>query len=453
MKRSRSPDTDQPVKRNANISQARARTPPTLSSLTSSVSPPRLKKLKPKVDMYSSNTPANDGTNALSLAAVEAGEVKAEDPVELFSARLAAVARPLSTSLDGRRLPVKDWIDLYSRNRHENGCHFVIHQHDHPIAGPHYDLRLQFSESSSLSWAIMYGLPGNPNSRRMNRNATETRVHCLWNHLIETASRNTGSMIIWDTGEYEVLPYYAAENPPETDDSASDISNISAGMAINHQRPSESEKLKEAFQNRKIRLRLHGTRLPKDYTISLRLSTEDDDAARARPITQKRRRRRTNADFMKKTRTPSTSPSPSPDESHDQPLNAVSFNGDNYDEDAIHGGHSASDSKSELDTGARTRLTNAYPGAVNSIGSIHQRRWFITLDRTNSGFVRDGKSKIWKRKPPSSSDQDTLGFEPFYVRGPEFERSVVTGRTGNDVLVDENVEGFTPRRGWKPVLN
>ena len=180
MKRSRSRDTDQPVKRNVNISQARARTPPTLSSLTSSVSPPRLKKLTPKVDKCSSDTHANDSTNALSLAAVEAGEVKAEDPVELFSARLAAVARPLSTSPEGRRLPVKDWIDLYSRNQHENGCHFVIHQHDHPIAGPHYDLRLQFSESSSLSWAIMYGLPGNPNSRRMNRNATETRVHCLW---------------------------------------------------------------------------------------------------------------------------------------------------------------------------------------------------------------------------------------------------------------------------------
>lgn len=178
MKRSRS--GSHPVKRNRIISQARARTPPTLSSLTASVSPPRLKKKTPKVSRYSSNTLGNHSTNSLSLAAVEAGEVKAEDPVELFSARLAAVARPLSPSSEEPRLPVKDWIDLYSRNRHENGCHFVIHQHDHPVAGPHYDLRLQFSESSSLSWAIMYGLPGDPNSRRVNRNATETRVHCLW---------------------------------------------------------------------------------------------------------------------------------------------------------------------------------------------------------------------------------------------------------------------------------
>lgn len=178
MKHSRS--GSHPVKRNGVISQARARTPPTLSSLTASVSPPRLKKLTPKVGRHSPSTLGNHGTNSLSLAAVEAGEVKAEDPVELFSARLAALARPLSPSLEEPRLPVKNWIDLYSRNQHENGCHFVIHQHDHPIAGPHYDLRLQFSESSSLSWAIMYGLPGDPNSRRVNRNATETRVHCLW---------------------------------------------------------------------------------------------------------------------------------------------------------------------------------------------------------------------------------------------------------------------------------
>jgi hypothetical protein len=26
----------------------------------------------------------------------------------------------------------------------------------------------------------MYGLPGDPNSQRLNRNATETRIHCLW---------------------------------------------------------------------------------------------------------------------------------------------------------------------------------------------------------------------------------------------------------------------------------
>lgn len=44
----------------------------------------------------------------------------------------------------------------------------------------HYDLRLQFSETSTVSFAVPYGLPGNPNSIRPNRMAIETRVHNLW---------------------------------------------------------------------------------------------------------------------------------------------------------------------------------------------------------------------------------------------------------------------------------
>jgi hypothetical protein len=78
------------------------------------------------------------------------------------------------------RLNINDFRVLFLRNSSQRGHHFVIHQHDHPIAGTHYDLRLQINATSSVSWAIMYGLPGNPNSRKPNRNATETRVHCLW---------------------------------------------------------------------------------------------------------------------------------------------------------------------------------------------------------------------------------------------------------------------------------
>ena len=44
------------------------------------------------------------------------------------------------------------------------------------------------------------------------------------------------------------------------------------------------------------------------------------------------------------------------------------------------------------------------------------------------------------------------GFEPFFVRGREFERSVVTGRTGGEVLGDEGVEGFVGRKGWRAVV-
>lgn len=101
------------------------------------------------------------------------------------------------------------------------------------------------------------------------------------------------------------------------------------------------------------------------------------------------------------------------------------------------------------------RINNAYPGSTNSIGSIHQRRWFITLDRPNSGFIDEpgsgpGKKRWVRKRGPETGE--LMGFEPFYVRGPDAERSVVTGRLGRDVLDDEKVQGFIPRRGWRPVL-
>lgn len=150
-----------------------------LASLSAPVSPPRRKF----ADTRRAQTlvhHSNDSVESPSLAAVEAGKVEVDDHVKLFSTRLAQAARPESPVHTHPRLSIEAWIDLYSRNQTANGHHFVIHQHDHPVSGPHYDLRFQFSESSSLSWAIMYGLPGDPNSRRINRNATETRVHCLW---------------------------------------------------------------------------------------------------------------------------------------------------------------------------------------------------------------------------------------------------------------------------------
>ena len=107
------------------------------------------------------------------------------------------------------------------------------------------------------------------------------------------------------------------------------------------------------------------------------------------------------------------------------------------------------------ETDHQIRVNNAYPGSINSIGSVHQRRWFITLDRPNSGFTDvpgpgPGK-KQWIRKQDHDK-ADLMGFEPFYVRGPELERSVVTGRLAKDILADEEVEGFNPRRGWRAVL-
>ena len=143
-----------------------------LARLRRPVSPPPLKRRR--LEQPSSQ----EQQDCLpSTAAVEAGRLSIDDHLDYFSRRLSAARR---ASPSGPTLSIANFKELYLRNQHDNGAHFVIHQHDHPIAGTHYDLRLQINELSSVSWAIMYGLPGHPNSQKLNRNATETRVHCLW---------------------------------------------------------------------------------------------------------------------------------------------------------------------------------------------------------------------------------------------------------------------------------
>ena len=185
-------------------------------------------------------------------------------------------------------------------------------------------------------------------------------------------------------------------------------------------------------EQRKIRLRLHGTRLPPNYTIILRMDKTTQPATATPSTTPRKRRRRTQSkpSQMRDT-TPGLSASPEPTDAQEMNTEAD-------------------------ETDYQIRLNNAYPGSINSIGSVHQRRWFITLDRQNSGFTDipgsgPGK-KQWIRRQEDTK-ADPVGFEPFYVRGPEAERSVVTGRLAKDVLADEEVEGFVPRRGWRPVLD
>jgi hypothetical protein len=69
------------------------------------------------------------------------------------------------------------------------------------------------------------------------------------------------------------------------------------------------------------------------------------------------------------------------------------------------------------------------------------------LDRRSSGFKSSsgkGKAAVWER------DGDA-GFETFWVRGRDFERSVVTGRLAREVESDEGVEGYVGRGGWKGI--
>ncbi|KAL4954038.1 DNA polymerase ligase-domain-containing protein [Aspergillus filifer] len=430
-----------------------------LSSLTKPISPPPQSRRTPSLPLP-------------SLSALEAGKQTVIDGSHLqtISAHLRNHVYANSTQ---PLLPIDAWESLYTRNAHKSGHHFVIHQHDHPVAGPHYDLRLQFSETSSLSWSCMYGMPGDANSRRLNRNATETRVHCLWNHLIETGSPHTGSMIIWDTGKYEVLPdkpksSNGSRAAQDTDtDNLTDESDYVPDIARSE--ISDSEKLRRAFQNGKIHLRLHGTRLPKNYTIFLHRDKYDHRSAPTptsllqKPIKKKRRR------TMTKTAPSSTEPSESEPETEASPGSRKRKSQTPGGTDPHHG-HEHSDA--ELDANPKTtentdfliRLNNAYPGSTNDIGSVHQRRWFIVLDRVGSGFVPESDTELtdtgkvdWKgrKKWVRGVDQRTgerTGFVPFYIRGPEVERSIVTGRLGDDVLKDEGVEGFIPRKGWRPVL-
>ncbi|KAF6825281.1 hypothetical protein CMUS01_09895 [Colletotrichum musicola] len=386
----------------------------------------------------------SDRTPPGHSAALESGSASIPDPAAHFFSHLAR--HTLSPYPSGTaRLPADEFRSLFERSvGSADGAHFVVHQHDHPIAGTHYDLRLQINPTSSVSWAVMYGLPGDANSVRLNRNATETRVHCLWNHVVETASRATGSLVIWDTGRYEVLRRRNMTGPSVDPDSEEENEGDDGGT--------EQERLARAFGERKIRVRLWGSKLPRGYVLNLRLTKGEDLEGRrksekslGRPA---RKRRRGGG---KKEVYVETSEEEEDEEEEDVVLDPSSGAGE--------GEKGPTDVDRELREleDEVVRQTNAYKGAENSVGSVHQRRWYLSLDREASGFVRkvvDGK-RVWVLKDDGAEDDDESGRQrfPFYVGGPEIERSAVTGRSGEEVLRDEGVTGFVKRKGWKPVLN
>ncbi|KAI1804752.1 DNA polymerase ligase-domain-containing protein [Daldinia bambusicola] len=355
-------------------------------------------------------------------SAVEAGEAKVEDYVGYFSGVLEkAILSPFPSDMP--RLSIDAYRRLYEDNSgNPRGAHFIVHQHDHPIAGTHYDLHLQINETSSASWAIMYGLPGDPNSRRLNRNATETRVHCLWNHLIETASTATGSLLIWDTGTYTILPPRGNSKPANFNSQSTDEEEVEEAWS----RRTQQEKLHQAFQTRKIRIRLIGTRLPHNYVLNLRLTKAEDAAGRAKSTRTRTRRRRRGA--------------PLPGQETEKRATVIIRETENRKSGIINATAPADQAErvsaeeeaavSAMEREIReledeqVRRTNAYAGAANPVGSVHRRR----------------------------CGGNRLTF-PFYVRGAEIERSVVTGRTGADVLRDEGVVGHVARKGWRSVLN
>ncbi|RYP08695.1 hypothetical protein DL764_001715 [Monosporascus ibericus] len=382
-----------------------------------------------------------------SAAAVEAGEGHVDDHLGYFSRILTkATLSPFPSGIP--HLSVGRYQKLYTANfGSPRGAHFVVHQHDHPIAGTHYDLRLQINETSSASWAI------------------------------KTASSATGSLLIWDSGTYTVLPQQDKQAPAVDPDSQPSSSDPEEGG------PTEQEKLQRAFLARKIRIKLHGSRLPHAYVLSLRLTRDEDVAGRARslraPTTKQRRRTR---------RQPVTSSSDSEAAVGSRRDN----NGDDDDDDAetvkvraevVAGNRDDGAGISAMEREIReledehVRRTNAYAGAANTIGSVHQRRWYLSLDREACGFAkrrRRGGRTVWEPSSPEAVPRGGSGSEagdddndgergeedgadrlrfPFYVRGVEVERSIVTGRLSADILRDEGVVGYVGRKGWRPVLN
>ncbi|RYP44434.1 hypothetical protein DL768_009106 [Monosporascus sp. mg162] len=391
-----------------------------------------------------------------SAAAVEAGEGHVDDHLSYFSRILTkATLSPFPSGIP--HLSVERYQKLYTANfGSPRGAHFVVHQHDHPIAGTHYDLRLQINETSSTSWAI------------------------------KTASSPTGSLLIWDTGTYTVLPQQDRQAP------AVDPDSQPSSPDPDERGPTEQEKLQHAFQARKIRIRLHGSRLPHSYVLNLRLTRDEDVAGRARNLRAptKKRKRRTRASTRAARQQPMTSSSDSEaaagsrrdtddDDGDDDaetvkvPAEAVAVNQDDG------AGVSAMEREIRELEDEHVRRTNAYAGAANTIGSVHQRRWYLSLDREACGFAkrrRRGGRTVWEPSSPSAvprggssseardSHDGERGEEeeedggnglrfPFYVRGVDVERSIVTGRLAADVLRDEGVVGYVGRKGWRPVLN
>lgn len=253
-----------------------------------------------------------------------------------------------------------------------------------------------------------------------------------------------------------MLPYHETTRK-QTDDEHSDTSDEGSDPLSTL---SNSEMLRIAFQNvrrisqssipltyllqRRIRIRLHGTHLPKSYTLSLRLLTSEN--RHQQPAKPSRKRHRKASSIIHTSQiTPPTS--------------------DLDEDDAVPDAHpiamdpSASALERELaeQEDEEVRRTNAYPGARNSVGSIHQRRWYCSMDRFASGFrpkprgsgsKDQGGRREWERRWANGK---LLGFKPFFVMGREVERSVVTGRTADEIMSDEKVEGFVGRKGWRAV--
>ena len=111
--------------------------PPT--SLEAPISPPPLKRRKTALESATKTPPRSETIGSKNLsrpAAIEAGEASIEDHLKYFSEHLSRFVTEREGGLEVMKvMKVEEWMDLYRRNEHAGGRHFVVHQHDHPVAG------------------------------------------------------------------------------------------------------------------------------------------------------------------------------------------------------------------------------------------------------------------------------------------------------------------------------
>lgn len=262
--------------------------------------------------------------------------------------------------------------------------------------------------------------------------------------------------MIWDTGTYSILPRRSKYAPALDPDSGPSDDEVASPATT------QQSLLHAAFQTRKIKIRLHGTKLPDPYVIYIRLTKTEDAAGRAKATRSKRPTRQRRRGAPVREAGPETSDSSADEQAHSDTDIVPASTSQCEEQDAT----TVSALEKELREleDDEVRRTNAYKGANNSIGSIHQRKWFLSLERTLSGFQpqkSESNRAIWQPAERVADEFDKSGSMnkgsrlpyPFYVRGREHERSIITGRLGADILRDERVDGFVPRMGWNPVVN
>lgn len=109
------------------------------ASLEREISPPVKKRCLKLGNGTEVDQPAQHPSSApeqrekLTPAAIEAGEHVIDDHLEYFCEHFSVIARSQSPGIC--RLGITAFRQLYERNLHGQGKHFVVHQHDHPISG------------------------------------------------------------------------------------------------------------------------------------------------------------------------------------------------------------------------------------------------------------------------------------------------------------------------------